>query len=93
MQMAGWLYWRIYETKFKKSDFQNRFSENFDNKYGKHMKILNQIGFLKNGNDQITLTDKGTYWIHAFEDFFSIDYISKLWGTSKLNPWPEKVIL
>ena len=93
MQMAGWLYWRIYETKFKKSDFQNRFSESFDNKYGKHMKILNQIGFLKNSNDQITLTDKGTYWIHAFEDFFSIDYINKLWGTSKINPWPEKVIL
>jgi len=93
MQMAGWLYWRIYETKFKKSDFHYRFNASFDKKYGTYMKILNQIGFLKNGNDQITLTDKGTYWIHAFEDFFSIDYISKLWGTSKFNPWPEKVAL
>jgi oxygen-independent coproporphyrinogen-3 oxidase len=51
------------------------------------------MGFLNNGRDQITLTDKGTYWIHAFEDFFSIDYISKLWGTSQFNPWPEEVIL
>jgi oxygen-independent coproporphyrinogen-3 oxidase len=93
MQMAGWLYWRIYETKFKKSDFQYRFNASFDRKYGTNMKILNQIGFLKNDNDQITLTDKGTYWIHAFEDFFSIDYINKLWGTLKFNPWPEKVIL
>lgn len=93
MQMAGWLYWRIYETKFKKSDFQNRFNTSFDKKYGTYMKILNQIGFLKNSVDKIILTDKGTYWIHAFEDFFSIDYINKLWGTSKYNPWPEKVIL
>ncbi len=93
MQMAGWLYWRFYETKFKKSDFKNRFNASFDKKYGKHMKILNQIGFLKNDHDQITLTDKGTYWIHAFEDFFSIDYINKLWGTSKFDPWPKKVIL
>jgi oxygen-independent coproporphyrinogen-3 oxidase len=93
MQMAGWLYWRIYETKFRKSDFRNRFNTSFDNKYGKYMQILNQIGFLKNGEDQIVLTDKGTYWIHAFEDFFSIDYINKLWGTSKVDPWPEKVIL
>ena len=93
MQMAGWLYWRIYETKFKKSDFQNRFHVSFDKKYGTYMKILDQIGFLKNSHDQIALTDKGTYWIHAFEDFFSINYINKLWGTSKLNPWPEKVIL
>ena len=36
MQMAGWLYWRIYETKFKKSDFQNRLNQvlmiNMENK-------------------------------------------------------------
>jgi oxygen-independent coproporphyrinogen-3 oxidase len=93
MQMAGWLYWRLYETRFKKSDFQSRFNVSFEEKYGKQMKILNRIGYLQNGNDQICLSDRGTYWIHAFEDFFSIDYINKLWGTSKLNPWPEKVVL
>jgi menaquinone C8-methyltransferase len=93
MQMAGWLYWRIYETHFKKSDFRQRFNRSFDEKYGAHMKILNHLGYLKNGEDQIYLTDKGSYWIHAFEDFFSINYINKLWGTSKYNPWPERVIL
>jgi oxygen-independent coproporphyrinogen-3 oxidase len=93
MQMAGWLYWRIYETKFKKRDFEYRFKTSFDKKYGIYIKILNQIGFLKNDDYQITFTDKGTYWIHAFEDFFSIDYINKLWGTSKTNPWPEKIVL
>ncbi|OFY64000.1 MAG: hypothetical protein A2V64_12375 [Bacteroidetes bacterium RBG_13_43_22] len=93
MQMAGWLYWRIYETQFKKSDFEQRFNKSFDEKYGAHMKILNHLGYLKNGEDQIHLTDKGSYWIHAFEDFFSINYINKLWGASKYVPWPERVIL
>jgi len=69
-QMAGWLYWRIYETKFRKSDFQQRFDRSFDKKYGSYMEYLNRIGFLNNGQDLIQLTDKGTYWIHAFEDFF-----------------------
>jgi oxygen-independent coproporphyrinogen-3 oxidase len=93
MQMAGWLYWRIYETKFKKSDFKNRFKLSFDDKYGKQMKMLNRMGYLKNGEDQIRLSDKGTYWIHAFEDYFSINYINKLWGNSKSMAWPEKIIL
>lgn len=93
MQMAGWLYWRIYETKFRKSDFQDRFGVSFDQKYGKQIKMLSRLGYLTNDSDQICLSDKGTYWIHAFEDFFSIDYINKLWGTSKFNPWPEKVVL
>ena len=93
MQMAGWLYWRIYETRFRKSDFSRRFNGNFEEKYGSLMKTFSMMGYLKNGNDQITLTDKGSYWIHAFEDFFSISYINKLWGTSFQNPWPEQVIL
>ena len=92
-QMAGWLYWRIYETQFKKSDFQKRFDRNFDKEFGKYINLLKGIGFLNIGQDKIKLTDRGTYWIHAFEDFFSIDYINKLWGTAKTNPWPDKVTL
>lgn len=92
-QMAGWLYWRIYETTFRKSDFEQRFQKSFDQEFGSYMKLLNRMGFLKNGHDVIKLNDKGTYWIHAFEDFFSIDYINKLWGTSRTHPWPEQLIL
>jgi coproporphyrinogen III oxidase-like Fe-S oxidoreductase len=51
MQMAGWLYWRIYETKFRKSDFQKRFNKNFDEQFGKQMTILSRLGYLTNGND------------------------------------------
>ena len=93
MQMSGWLYWRVYETKFRKSDFTERFQKDFDKVYGKCFKSLSHIGYLKNHGNEVVLTDKGTYWLHAFEDFFSIDYISKLWGTSGQDPWPAKVVL
>jgi coproporphyrinogen III oxidase-like Fe-S oxidoreductase len=93
MQMAGWLYWRIYETKFEKSDFNERFGREFDSVYGKYFRILSSLGHLKDDGDRVILTDRGSYWLHAFEDFFSIDYISKLWGTSRQDPWPEKVVL
>ena len=93
MQMAGWLYWRLYETRFKKMDFKKRFGKDFDSVYGKYLKPLALLGFLKDDGEQIVLSDRGTYWLHAFEDLFSIDYISTLWGTSKQEPWPEKVVL
>ncbi len=93
MQMAGWLYWRIYETRFRKMDFEKRFGRNFDSVYGKYLKSLALSGFLKDDGEQIVLSDRGTYWLHAFEDLFSIDYISTLWGTSKQEPWPDKVVL
>jgi len=93
MQMAGWLYWRIYETRFDKTSFKRRFGKDFDRFYGRYVKPLALLGFLKDDGEQIVLSDRGTYWVHALEDLFSIQYISKLWGTSKQEPWPEKVVL
>lgn len=93
MQMAGWLYWRIYETRFTKRDFQTRFGQSIDRVYGKYIKPLRLLGFLKDDGEKIVLTDKGTYWLHALEDLFSLEYVSRLWGTSKQEPWPERVIL
>jgi hypothetical protein len=51
------------------------------------------LGYLKDDGEEVVLTDRGTYWLHAFEDFFSIDYISKLWGRSGREPWPAEIIL
>jgi oxygen-independent coproporphyrinogen-3 oxidase len=93
MQIAGWLYWRIYETRFKRSDFRERFYKDLDGDYGKFLKVLGWIDFLRDDGDQIVLTDKGTYWLHALEDILAIDYVSKLWGTSKQDPWPTEVVL
>jgi len=93
MQMAGWIYWRIYETKFAKKDFMKRFGKDFNKIYGRYVKLLSPLGFLKEKEDQVVLSDKGTYWLHVLEDLFSIDYINKLWGDSKQDPWPTKVIL
>jgi len=93
VQMAGWLYWRIYETRFKRSDFQKRFGKEFDEVYGEYMRRLSLVGFLSDDRDEIVLSDNGAYWLHVLQDLFSNEYISRLWGTSKQEPWPEKVIL
>jgi coproporphyrinogen III oxidase-like Fe-S oxidoreductase len=93
MQMAGWLYWRIYETRFRKSDFRKRFGRAIDEVYGTYIKLLSLIGLLKYDGDEIVLNDGGAYWLHALQDLFSIDYISRLWGTSRQDPWPAEVVL
>jgi len=94
MQMAWWLYWRVYETGFKRSTFETRFGKRFNDVYGRYFKLFALSGLIKKDDgDEVVLSDKGIFWLHAFEDLFSLDYISKLWGTSKQEPWPEKVVL
>lgn len=92
-QKAGWLYWRIYETRFRKQDYQLRFGETIDRHYGRWLRVLEGLGFLKDDSETIVLSDKGSFWLHAFEDVLSINYISTLWGTSRRNRWPGKVTL
>jgi oxygen-independent coproporphyrinogen-3 oxidase len=93
MQLAGWLYWRVYETRFQKIDFRRRFGLEFDRAYGVVTKILAGMGFLEDHGDEIVLNDRGAYWLHVLQDLFSLNYVSKLWGTSKQDPWPRRVIL
>ncbi|MGQ9493305.1 MAG: hypothetical protein ACUVR2_06030 [Anaerolineae bacterium] len=93
MQMAGWLYWRVYETKFKKSDFQDRFGKAFDQVYGRYIRFMPLIGLLRDSGDEVVLTNRGTYWLHVLQDLFSLDYVGKLWGMSEQEPWPTKVVL
>ena len=93
MQRAAWLYWRIYETRFAKSEYRERFGEDIDRAYGRYLWLLKLLGFLRDDGERITLSDRGSFWLHAGEDVLSIDYISKLWGAAKLDQWPEKVIL
>jgi oxygen-independent coproporphyrinogen-3 oxidase len=93
MQRAGWLYWRIYETKFARSDYRQRFGEEIDRVFGRYFRFLKLLGFMKDDGERITLSDRGSFWLHAGEDILSIDYIGKLWGASKRDPWPDKVIL
>jgi len=94
MQMAWWFYWRVYETRFKREDFRKRFEMDFTEIWGKYVKLFPLFGFVKKDDgNEVILSDKGIFWLHALEDLFSLNYISKLWGNSKQEPWPEQVIL
>jgi coproporphyrinogen III oxidase-like Fe-S oxidoreductase len=93
MQMAGWLYWRIYETRFRKSAFLKRFGREFDSVFGRYLAPLSWLRLLHDDGEEVVLSDEGTYWLHALEDLFSIDYVGRLWGISQRDPWPERVVL
>ncbi len=93
MQMAGWLYWRIYETRLGRSDFERRFHRRLDTVYGGYLRLLSLLGLLTERESELVLTDAGAYWVHTVQDLFSIDYIDKLWGTSQEAPWPAEISL
>jgi len=92
-QMAGWLYWRLYETRFAKSAFEERFGESLDAVYGRYLGLATMAGLLRQRGDEVRLTDRGAYWLHALQDLFSIGYVDRVWGAARSQPWPPTMPL
>jgi len=93
MQRAGWLYWRVYETRFRKADYRERFGEDLDAAYGRSLTAARRLGLLRDDGERITLSDTGAFWLHAAEDLLSIELVSTLWGASRRDLWSEGAIL
>ena len=47
IRRAGWLYWQIYETRFAKVDYRERFGEDIDRTYSRYLSFLKLLSFLK----------------------------------------------
>jgi len=68
-------------------------AKEFDTVYGRYVKRLARLEFLTDDGNRVVLSDRGAFRLHAFEDLFSINYVGRLWGDLKHDPWPQKVTL
>jgi coproporphyrinogen III oxidase-like Fe-S oxidoreductase len=95
VEMAYWLYWRIYELKVENSEFQNLFGEHvsLDAQFGHLIKPFHVAGMMKKVHGGYQVTKPGAYWIHRLQNEYSLSYINHLWGTCRKEPWPKKVKL
>jgi len=95
LEMAYWLYWRVYELKISNSDFQDVYGADawLDAEFGHLFRPLVLMGLLERVNDGYRVTKPGAYWIHRLQNEYSLSYINHLWGTCRKEPWPEEVRL
>lgn len=91
MEMAYWLYWRIYEMYINKQEFYQLFEKKFNRMYGDLTFLLKSIGFAKENKEKISITSKGAYWVHRIQNEYSLSNIQRIWGTCMSNPWPQEV--
>lgn len=84
-----WFYWKLYEAKFSIHDFQKRFERHWKLKL--LMKLFFLLGLCQKNNDEIILTERGSFWIHLAQNYFMLDYINKVWTRMKKDAFPEKI--
>ena len=95
IEMAYWLYWRVYELNILASDFQSVFGADasLESTFGHLLRPLVLMRLLERATDGYHVTTPGAYWIHRLQNEYSLNYINRLWGTCRRTAWPLKVSL
>ncbi len=95
LEMAYWLYWRVYELKIYQEDFCDLFGNDvsLESVFSKVIKPFELAGMMEKKNGGYRVTQKGAYWIHRLQNEYSLNYINRLWGTCRHEPWPQEVTL
>jgi oxygen-independent coproporphyrinogen-3 oxidase len=95
LEMAYWLYWRVYELKILDIDFQELFgtSLSLDSVFSNVLRPFRLAGMIGKKNGGYYVTESGAYWIHRLQNEYSLNYINRLWGSCRREAWPAEVFL
>jgi oxygen-independent coproporphyrinogen-3 oxidase len=92
-RMIYWLFWIIYSTKLNSRDFEQFFGVPLKNMYGFELWIAKKLGFLTENNGIYTMTLKGAFYYHYYENFYTLSYIDKMWSIMRKEAFPDLILL
>jgi coproporphyrinogen III oxidase-like Fe-S oxidoreductase len=93
LEMSYWLYWRVYEMKLGIADFRDLFGEDLDAIFGPLLRLLTRMGMVERTDNCYRVTEHAAYWVHRFQNEYSLNYINRLWGRCRQEAWPSEVTL
>ncbi len=92
-RMVYYLFWTAYSTRVSPADFEKFFGVPLSKMYGGEIRAAKLLGFIKEENGVYTMTSKGAFYYHYFENFYTLAYIDKMWGIMRKEAFPKEIRL
>jgi len=92
-RMVYYLFWTAYSTKVDTKDFEAFFGVPLKKAYGTELKIAKKLGFVTEDDGVYSMTLKGAFYYHYYENFYTLAYIDKMWGIMRKEAFPEGIEL
>ena len=92
MQNYFWLYWRFYDTLIPKAELRSRFGKN-QSKPLQLFKVLKFLNMIDDEKDYFRLNQRGAFWAHLLQNYFSLSYINKVWAVAMNKSFPDEISL
>lgn len=88
-RMIYWLFWRAYTMQVVVDDFEKCFGVPLKKVFGIEVDLARIAGLITEKDGIIHLTDKGAFYFHYYEGFYTLAYIDKMWGLLRNNAFPS----
>lgn len=88
-RMVYFLFWTAYSTQVRAEDFERFFGVPLTKMYGTELKLAGLLGFVKEKDGVYSMTLKGAFYYHYYENFYTLAYIDKMWGLMRREAFPE----
>lgn len=92
-RMVYYLFWTAYSTTIHEADFEAFFGVSLKKMYGVEFALARLLGFLIKNDGVYTMTLKGAFYYHYYENFYTLAYIDKMWGILRKEAFPERLEL
>lgn len=90
MSSYHWFYWRLYDTHIPKKQLFKLFG-NRDKRVYLVLNLMKILGLSYEKDNMIILNERGGFWLHLLQNYFSLNYINKVWTIAQKIPWPQKI--
>lgn len=92
-RMVYYLFWTAYSTQVRAKEFEEFFGVSLKRMYGFELSIARMLGFLVEKDGVYTMTAKGAFYYHYYENFYTLAYIDKMWRLMRTEAFPEYIAL
>lgn len=92
-RMVYYLFWTAYSTRIHPADFEQFFGVSLRRMYGFELWLAERLGFAKKQNGVYTMTRKGAFYYHHYENYYTLAYIDKMWGILRQEAFPRYIRL
>lgn len=88
-RMVYYLFWTAYGMHVSADDFERFFGVPLHKMYGFEFALAKLLGLIEKKGRIYQLTDKGAFYFHYYENFYTLSYIDKMWGLMKDEAFPK----
>jgi oxygen-independent coproporphyrinogen-3 oxidase len=92
-RMIYYLFWTAYTTVVDAEDFRAFFDEKLERYYGFELLVSRMLGFVKKKDNTYSMTPRGAYFYHCYENFYTLSYIDQMWSLMRNTDFPEELVI